>query len=57
VGVDKTASDSAAPTAELDLDLTGLLGAGQVFAAAGDARRQAELIDAYCNKIGSEGCC
>ncbi len=41
----------------LKLDLTGLLGAGQVFDAAGDLLRQAELIDANCNKIGGEGCC
>ena len=40
----------------ITLDLTGLLGAGQVFDPAADAETQAELIDAHCNKIGSEGC-
>jgi len=39
---------------ELKLDLTGLLGADRVFDAAADPSRQAELIDANCNKIGSE---
>ena len=39
------------------LDLTGLLGADQVFDAAGDLHKQAELIDANCNKVGTEGCC
>ena len=50
----KTSSENqiAAPK----LDLTGLLGADQVFDPAGDPLKQAELIDANCNKIGSEGC-
>ena len=42
---------------EINLDLTGLLGSGQVFASEGDPRLQAELIDANCNKIGVEGGC
>ena len=42
---------------ELKLDLSGLLGSDQVFAADGDPRLQAELIDANCNKIGLEGGC
>ncbi len=41
----------------LRLDLTGLLGTDQVFDAAGDALKQAQLIDANCNKVGGEGCC
>ena len=40
-----------------ELDLTGLLGADHVFDAAGDLRKQAELIDANGNKIGTESCC
>ncbi len=43
--------------AEVKLDLSGLLGSGQVFAAGDDPRLQAELIDANCNKMGAEGCC
>ena len=39
------------------LDLTGLLGADQVFDATGDLGRQADLIGANCNKVGTEGCC
>ncbi len=42
---------------EINLDLTGLLGSDQVFAAEGDPLLQAELIDANCNKIGVEGGC
>ena len=42
---------------ELKLDLAGLLGSTQVFAAGGDVQLQAEMIDAHCNKLGSEGCC
>ncbi len=42
---------------EVKLDLSGLLGSGQVFAAGDDPRLQAELIDANCNKMGAEGCC
>lgn len=45
---------TTAETAEVTLDLTGLLGAGLVFDAAGDQARQAELIDANCTKIGAE---
>ncbi len=41
----------------MQLDFTGLLGSGQVFAAGDDLRLQAEMIDAHCNKLGSEGCC
>ncbi len=39
------------------LDLTGLLGSAQVFAAGDDPRLQAEMVDANCNKMGAEGCC
>ncbi len=41
----------------MQLDFTSLLGSGQVFAAGDDLRLQAEMIDAHCNKLGSEGCC
>ncbi len=41
----------------LKLDFTGLLGANYVFDAVGDRIKQAELIDANCNKMGAEGCC
>ena len=53
--VSKASSEGA--ETKLKLDLTGLLGSGQVFAADGDPRLQAELIDANCNKIGLEGGC
>ncbi len=53
----KTSGDTAAAHPEVKLDLTGLLGSGQVFVAGDDAQRQAELIDANCNKIGLEGGC
>ena len=55
--MDSRQTSSADQTAGLKLDLTGLLGADQVFDAAGDPRKQAELIDAHCNKIGTESCC
>ena len=47
---------SSTDSVEMTLDLTDLLGAGQVFDPAADAETQAELIDAHCNKIGSESC-
>ena len=56
IDADTTSADAASP-AELKLDFTSLLGSGQVFAAAGDLRLQAEMIDANCNKIGGESCC
>ncbi len=49
-------SPEAAET-ELKLDLTDLLGSGQVFAAGGDPKLQALMIDANCNKMGVEGGC
>ena len=51
-----TSADVAHQT-ELKLDLAGLLGSTQVFAAGGDVQLQAEMIDAHCNKLGSESCC
>ncbi len=48
--------DAATPDTELKLDLTGLLGSTQVFAAGNDSQLQAELIDANCNKIGEVTC-
>ena len=53
----KTSADIAAGEGELNLDFTGLLGSTQVFAAGSDSRAAAELIDANCNKIGTEGSC
>ena len=53
-----TKTSAAISQAELQLDFTGLLGSGLVFAAGDDPRLQAEMIDANCNKIGSgESCC
>ncbi|HEY5409953.1 MAG TPA: hypothetical protein VIJ94_04420 [Caulobacteraceae bacterium] len=52
--MDNRKSSSEHQEAGLELDLTGLLGADRVFDAAGDALKQAELIDANCNKIGGE---
>ena len=49
--------DAATPDTELKLDFTGLLGSTQVFAAGSDAQVGAGLIDANCNKIGTEGEC
>lgn len=42
---------------ELKIDVSDLLGVNQAFLPEHDAARQAELIDAYCNKIGTECCC
>ena len=53
---DRTSADKAATDVELKLDLTSLLGSSQVFAAGNNPRLQAELIDANCNKIGTESC-
>ena len=53
----KTSADIAARQTEPKLDFTGLLGSNQVFAAGSDPRVGAELIDANCNKIGTEGDC
>ena len=53
----KTAAEAAGSQTELKLDFTGLLGSTQVFAAGSDAPVGAELIDANCNKIGTEGDC
>ena len=52
-----TACDEAATEVEINLDLTALLGSGQVFAAGADRAQQIALIDANCNKIGFEGGC
>jgi hypothetical protein len=42
---------------ELKIDVSDLLGVNQAFLPEHDAARQAELIDAHCNKIGTECCC
>ena len=52
--MDDRKTSSEIPRLGPKLDLTGLLGADRVFDAAGDQLRQAELIDANCNKIGGE---
>ncbi len=53
---EKTSSENQA--IGLKLDFNSLLGAHQVFDAAGDTLKQAQLIDANCNKIGlGESCC
>ena len=52
----RTSADAAYQTG-LKLDFTGLLGSSQVFAAGDDPRLQAQLVDANCNKIGTEGDC
>ncbi len=54
---DRTPADKAARDIELKLDFTSLLGSTQVFAAGGDVQLRAAMIDAHCNKLGSEGCC
>ena len=52
----KMPADKATGEAEMDLDVTGLLGSSQVFGAGVDPALRAEMIDANCNKIGTEGC-
>ncbi len=53
----KTSADIIASKTGPTLDFSGLLGSNQVFAAGNDPRVGAELIDANCNKIGTEGDC
>jgi len=36
------------------LDCSDLLGVGTVFPATADPVRQQELVNAFCNKIGTE---
>jgi hypothetical protein len=45
-------SESEASGAEIDF--SDLLGINQAFLARPDAERQVALIDAHCNKVGSE---
>ena len=54
-----TAKTTEAPEAPADIkiDFSDLLGVNQAFLPVVDPVRQAELIDANCNKIGSECCC
>jgi len=40
--------------AQTKIDFSDLLGANQAFPASPDASQQTALIDANCNKIGSE---
>jgi hypothetical protein len=51
------AESEAAPSVQVTIDVSDLLGANQAFLPEYDAKKQSELIDAYCNKIGSECCC
>lgn len=37
-----------------EIDFSDLLGVNQAFTAVPDAAAQAALIDAHCNKIGTE---
>ena len=53
----QTPADIAAALTETKFDFSGLLGSNQVFAAGNDPRVGAELIDANCNKICTEGDC
>ena len=39
------------------LDFSDLLGAGQAFPADPNTPASDALIDAHCNKIGTESCC
>ena len=54
--INTTTAEATGPETELNLDVTGLLGSTQVFAAGNDPQLQAEMIDANCNKIGEAGC-
>jgi hypothetical protein len=52
------ATPARAPArAGVKIDVSDLLGVNQAFLPEYDAARQAELIDANCNKIGTECCC
>lgn len=48
---------NADASADLTIDVSDLLGVNQAFLADADPELQAELIDAHCNKIGTECCC
>ncbi len=54
-----TLKDVSGPACQqsTNIDLSDLLGANQAFLPEFDAAKQAELIDAYCNKIGGECTC
>jgi hypothetical protein len=54
-----TFTDASLPASQqsTNIDLSDLLGANQAFLPDYDASKQAELIDAYCNKIGGECTC
>jgi hypothetical protein len=49
-------STNADPSADLTIDVSDLLGVNQAFLADADPELQAALIDAHCNKIGTECC-
>lgn len=52
-------SDKNLPASTTDgdsIDFSDLLGAGQAFPAHADASTRDALIDAHCNKIGTEAC-
>ena len=51
--MEKSSSAGAVPS-DLRVDVSDLLGANQAFLPDGDPALQADLIDAYCNKIGAE---
>jgi len=52
---DTHGSSAAQPAPKIDF--SDLLGVNQAFLPEADPARQAELIDAICNKIGNECCC
>jgi len=49
-----TAVVSSKEDVQTNIDFSDLLGANQAFPANPDAGQQTALIDANCNKIGSE---
>ncbi len=54
--VSVTVLSEPASNQSVSIDLSDLLGANQAFLAEYDPAKQADLIDAYCNKIGGELC-
>lgn len=53
----KAKTEATSNQAGVKIDVSDLLGVNQAFLPEYDAALQAELIDANCNKIGTECCC
>ncbi|ATQ68817.1 MULTISPECIES: hypothetical protein [Methylosinus] len=53
----KAKTEATSTRAGVKIDVSDLLGVNQAFLPEYDEALQAELIDANCNKIGTECCC